>query len=112
MPKPASADIRCSTVDTLAPSFSREDDRRVSPTLRASAGMATDCGKSTRWNTMPASGGPGRSVKSTRAPVCKPTPVVLTWDFSVRCLSMAGSGLPGASPVEWAIHLSVQGVSI
>jgi hypothetical protein len=35
MPSPASADMRCSTVDTLAPSTLSVDDRRVSPTFDA-----------------------------------------------------------------------------
>ena len=37
----------------------------------------------------PVLAGAGRSVRSTRAPVCKPTPVVLICDLSVRCFSMA-----------------------
>src|SRR6266567_5486502 len=45
---------------------------------------------------MPESGAAGRKVRSTRAPVCKPTPVVLIELFRVRCLSMAG--LPFTHP--------------
>jgi hypothetical protein len=30
MPRPASADIRCSTVETRTPSFSMHEERRVS----------------------------------------------------------------------------------
>jgi hypothetical protein len=62
-----------------------DDESRVSPTLRASPGIAAEPGKSTRWNTIPVSGCAGRSVNSTRAPVCRPTPVVLILDLSVRC---------------------------
>ena len=38
MPTPASADIRCSTVEMLAPAALSVDDKRVSPTFAASAG--------------------------------------------------------------------------
>src|SRR5450631_889868 len=37
---------------------------------------------------MPVSGGAGRSINSTRTPVCKPTPVDLILFLSVRCLSI------------------------
>src|SRR5450759_502188 len=63
-------------------------DWRVSPTLRASAAIVTGLGRSVRWKTMPVSGGAGRSIISTRTPVCKPTPVDLILFLSVRCLSI------------------------
>ena len=48
IPRPASADIKCSTVEIDAPSFLSVDDSRVSPTLSARAGIDTVCGKSMR----------------------------------------------------------------
>ena len=45
MPSPANADIRCSTVDTRTPLFSRHEDRRVSPTAYGSALISTGCGE-------------------------------------------------------------------
>jgi hypothetical protein len=88
IPSPASADIMCSTVEIAAPSCLSVDERRVSPTCSASAGIAIGRSRSTRWKTMPALGAAGRSTSSTRAPVCRPTPVVLIVFFSVRCLIM------------------------
>src|SRR5581483_5481037 len=47
---------------------------------------------------MPVSIGAGRMVMSTRAPVCRPTPVDLTAALSVRCLSIdMESGVGGAA---------------
>src|SRR5439155_26758052 len=57
---------------------------------------------------MPESGGDGRKVRSTRTPVCRPTPVVLIELLSVRCLSMAGVA---SSLTSDAIHAPGQGVS-
>src|SRR5262245_27514488 len=45
---------------------------------------------------MPVSGAAGRSVSSTRAPVCRPTPVVRVTLRNVRCISMLSSGAPAA----------------
>ncbi len=56
MPRPAQADIRCSTVCTLAPPLEMVDARRVSVTASADIGMSTGSGRSTRRNTMPVSG--------------------------------------------------------
>ncbi|SIT44474.1 hypothetical protein BN2475_470199 [Paraburkholderia ribeironis] len=88
MPRPAQADIRCSTVDTRAPSFCNTEARRVSPIAIADAGMSTGVGKSTRENTMPVSGAAGRSVRLTLRPECRPMPTVLTIDLIVRCFNM------------------------
>ena len=88
IPSPASADITCSTVEIDVPSRFSVDDSRVSPTCRASAGSVTGRARSTRWKTMPVSGAAGRSMSSTRAPVCSPTPVVLIVVLRVRCFSM------------------------
>jgi hypothetical protein len=48
MPTPASADIRCSTVEIDVPSAVSVDDSRVSPTFAACAGMLTGDARSTR----------------------------------------------------------------
>ena len=45
---------------------------------------------------MPVSAAAGRSTSSTRAPVCRPTPVVLIVVLSVRCFSMHSFGAPAA----------------
>ncbi len=92
MPTPASADIRCSTVEIDAPSSASVDDSRVSPTFAASAGMLTGGWRSVRWKAIPASAGAGRSVNSTRAPVCSPTPVVRIVVLSVRWRSIVSEG--------------------
>src|SRR6201996_4394028 len=88
MPRPAQADIRCSTVDTRAPSFCNTDASRVSPIAMADAGISTGVGKSTRENTMPVSGAAGRSIRLTLRPECRPMPTVLTIDLIVRCFNM------------------------
>ena len=88
MPRPAHADSTCSTVEIDTPSCFSDVERRVSPTWSASAGIDTDCARSTRWKTIPVSGAAGRMTRSTRAPVCTPTPVVLLADLSVRCFSI------------------------
>jgi len=86
-PKPAQADIRCSTVNTLAPKCEMVEAKRVSVTAVAETGMVTGCGKSVRRNTMPVSGGAGRKVSSTFCPLCKPTPTAVVMVLSVRCCS-------------------------
>ena len=81
MPRPASADIRCSTVATRTDASSgadRVDAMRVSVTWTARTGMSTAGSRSVRRNTMPVPAAAGRSVSSTRWPECSPTPVVLT----------------------------------
>src|SRR6266487_2597218 len=60
---------------------------------------------------MPVSGGAGRKVRSTRAPVCRPTPVVLIELLSVRCLSIAGAASPSLTCGADAIRAPAQGVS-
>src|SRR5262245_40788096 len=50
---------------------------------------------------MPVSGAAGRSTRSTRAPVCNPTPVVFVAFFSVRCRSML---IPG--PVRSCVAIA------
>ena len=57
-PRPAQADIRCSTVCTLArPSGEMSvEAMRVSLTAAALTGMSTGSGRSTRRKTMPVSG--------------------------------------------------------
>ena len=91
MPRPHSADIRCSTVDTLASPRFNVDESRVSPISPARAGISTGATRSVRRNTIPLSTGAGASMSSTRAPVCKPTPVVEIALRSVRCFNM-GTG--------------------
>src|ERR1043165_365611 len=88
MPRPASADMRCSTVLTRSPSFIRQLDRRVSPTRSARAGISSGDARSTRRKTMPVSAGAGRSLIMTFWPVCKPTPEAAISDLRVRCFSM------------------------
>ncbi|SOY84969.1 hypothetical protein CBM2600_A140415 [Cupriavidus taiwanensis] len=91
MPRPAQADIRCSTVETRAPSFCSTDARRVSPMADAATGISTASGRSTRVKTMPVPAGAGRSVSVTLRPECRPMPTVFTRDLIVRCLSMTAS---------------------
>ncbi len=87
MPRPAQADIRCSTVATLAPLLEAVVAMRVSDTASADIGISTGTGKSIRRNTMPVPGAAGRKVSSTRCPLCRPTPTALVRDLRVRCLS-------------------------
>ena len=63
MPKPANADSRCSTVAIRALSLTSEVDSWVSPTFCGQALISIGSGRSTRRNTMPASGrGPQRQI--------------------------------------------------
>lgn len=89
MPSPAQADIRCSTVDTRAPSFCSTEARRVSPMALAVAGISTAGSRSTRVKMMPVPGVAGRNVNVTLRPECNPMPTVLTTDLMVRCFNMA-----------------------
>ena len=84
MPKPHNADIKCSTVCTLTPRYSRQEERRVSTTKNGSALMSTTGLRSIRLNTTPVFGAAGRSMSATVFPVCKPIPVALTKFFKVR----------------------------
>src|SRR5258706_10217859 len=84
MPRPANADIRCSTVETRAPSFSITVAIVVLVTLSACAGIAGLPGRSERQKTMPVSIGAGRSTMTTFWPVCTPTPVARTTLLRVR----------------------------
>ena len=84
MPSPKKADIRCSTVETRAPSCSSTVAMTVLLTLSARAGMAGLPGRSERQKTMPVSMGAGRSAIATLRPVCRPTPVARTVVFRVR----------------------------
>jgi hypothetical protein len=88
IPNPANADIRCSTVETRAPSFSITVAIVVLPTLSACAGMAGLPGRSERQKTMPLSTGAGRSTITTFWPVWTPTPVARTEVLRVRCRIM------------------------
>ena len=92
MPSPAQADMKCSIVCTFGPPGSPPGEMleamRVSHTASKRAGMSTGLGRSTRRNTMPVSGAAGRSVSSTRWPLCTPTPTARVIDFRVRCCSM------------------------
>ena len=93
-PRPAQAESRCSTVLTFGPPGSPPGDSvvasRVSLTAVGSTLTATGCGRSTRRNTMPWSGGAGRRINSTRCPPCTPTPTARVMALSVRCFSMTG----------------------
>lgn len=87
-PRPAQADMRCSTVCTLAPPAPMVEAMRVSTTAVAVMGMSTGSGRSTRRNTIPVSGWAGRSVNSTRWPLCSPTPTARVRVLMVRCWSI------------------------
>jgi hypothetical protein len=78
-PSPAKADIRCSMVPTLAPSRSRHEHMRVSPTSRADAGRSTTGSRSMRRKTMPVPGrGRAQDSSLTLTPECRPTPAART----------------------------------
>ncbi|MNN47849.1 hypothetical protein D3C81_1622890 [compost metagenome] len=61
-PRPARADIRCSTVWILAPSLVSPVHRVTSVTRSARAGTTTTGSRSTRRNTTPWFTGAGRNV--------------------------------------------------
>ena len=86
IPRPANADIRCSTVAIRIVPAASVVAIVVSPTWRTSAGISTDGLTSTRVNTMPVSTGAGRSVTTTFSPVCMPTPVARIVFFNVLWL--------------------------
>ena len=88
IPKPAQADIRCSTVCTLASPCDKVEAKRVSVTAFAETAISTTWGKSMRRNTIPVSGAAGRKVISTRWPLCKPTPTARVRDLRVLCWSI------------------------
>jgi len=98
IPRPESADIRCSTVATRTSTGSSccapgvfgavmalsVEAIRVSLTAPGCAAIRTGGSRSVRTNTMPVSGGAGRRDRRTRTPPCRPIPVVLTAWRSVR----------------------------
>ena len=86
IPRPAKADNKCSTVETLTPSLTKLVERFVLPTFSARAGISTTGSRSCRQNTIPVSTGAGLTVKNTVSPVCKPMPVALIAFFRVLCL--------------------------
>ncbi len=87
MPRPASADIKCSIVETRVPSSATSVvESAVSPTRLGSARISHTGVRSTRRNTMPVLTGAGRSVMTTFSPLCMPTPVALMTFFRVLCL--------------------------
>ncbi len=86
IPKPWSADMRCSTVWTLTPSCSKHDDNLVSDTRYGSTLISFGGLRSTRLKTIPVFGAAGLNTRETFFPVCKPIPVALTRFFNVRCL--------------------------
>ena len=86
IPKPASAESKCSTVDIRALSFTSVVERLVSPTYFGLAGISTAGSRSTLRNMIPVLAEAGRKVRSTFFPVCRPTPVALITFFNVRCL--------------------------
>ena len=63
MPRPASAESRCSTVITEPGPRERPVHSMVSVTRSARAGISTSGSRSVRRNTMPWSTGAGRSVR-------------------------------------------------
>ncbi len=85
IPSPAKAESKCSTVETRAPPTTNEVPSMVSPTLSARAGISTGVARSVRRKTIPVSGAAGRTVMSTRLPVCRPTPLARIVFFRVRC---------------------------
>ena len=109
MPRPAQADIRCSTVCTLAPPDDTVEASRVSVTASAVIGISTGSGRSTRRNTMPASTGAGRSVSSTRWPLCSPTPTARVMDLRVRCWSTAA--ILGARGIRRTVRLAISAIA-
>ena len=87
IPKPASADSKCSTVDTLMLSgFIKQVHKVVSPTASGAALISTTGSRSIRRKTIPVFIGAGRRVTCTFSPLCSPTPTVETLSFNVRCL--------------------------
>ena len=101
MPRPASADIRCSTVDTPASPAASVVPSVVSVTFVARAGMSTGGSRSVRRNTMPVLGGAGLSTIRTLRPVCRPMPVDRIESLSVRCcaMTMPSRKLPHQEPL-------------
>jgi hypothetical protein len=93
MPRPARADIRCSTVATLVPLPSRAEHSRVSVTRSGATMKSLGSARSIRRKTMPVSTAAGRRVRLTLAPVCRPTPVARTRDLTVRCRIMSATPL-------------------
>ena len=69
MPSPASADRRCSTVETPAPFAVSVVPSVVSLTFVARAGTSTGGSRSVRRKTMPVFGGAGLSTIRTLRPV-------------------------------------------
>ena len=61
------------------------DQMELAVQVAAEIGISTGSGKSTRRNTMPVSGWAGRSVNSTRWPLCRPTPTAREIVLMVRC---------------------------
>ena len=88
IPKPARADIRCSIVATLMPSFTKVVPRFVSPTNSAEAGISVQDSLSTLRKIIPVLTPAGLNVIRTFFPVCNPTPVALIDVFMVLCLNM------------------------
>jgi hypothetical protein len=91
MPRPAQADIRCSTVATLAePLRDAVVAMRVSDTA---VGRHRDLDRHRQVDAPEHDAGvrrAGRSVSSTRCPLCRPTPTARVWDLRVRWRSIAG----------------------
>ena len=85
MPRPAAADIRCSTVDTCTSPFDSVVDSRVADTFAGCATMRTGGSKSVRRSTTPVSGGAGSSRIEIFSPVCRPMPSAQTLSRRVCC---------------------------
>ena len=84
MPRPAKADIRCSTVETCALALTSVVPSVVSPTFSARAGMSDGLGRSVRRNTMPVSARRRTHGHQIFVPLCRPTPVARMLFLRVR----------------------------
>ena len=89
--------MRCSTVPMETPLPSPiVVHMRVSTTRSQRAGIGVSWARSVRRKTMPASTGAGLSVNCTGLPECRPTPMQLTDDFSVRWVMTSDNGRASA----------------
>ena len=77
MPRPAMADIRCSTVEILTSFQVRDVDIVVSPTFSALAFISTTGSRSTLLKIIPVSGAAGKSFIVIGFPLWRPTPNAL-----------------------------------
>ena len=85
--------------------FSVGRQARVADVHARRRGWTPAARRSTRWNTIPVSGGRRAEARSRRAaPVWRPTPVVLIVVLSVRCFSMSNWQTAVADAVVYDDH--------